>query len=143
MSFQTIRALIETRVNDAYQGLTTPVPVMFDAVGEEPPGQEYVWLTIDYTSITEPVLNPIESSIEVIRGNIQLAIYTPRGTGMGRLETLSSTGLQVLNSLKSWNLPDPDGVKCQVGNTLGPVNVLSGDDPLALSNVSAAFMAYG
>ena len=143
MSFQTIRALIETRVNDAYQGLTTPVPVVFDAVQEEPPGQEYVWLSIDYTSITEPVLCQEESSIEVIRGNIQLAIYTPRGAGMGRLETLSSTGLQVLNSLKSWNLPDPDGVKCQIGNTLGPVNVLSGDDPLALSNLSAAFMAYG
>ena len=143
MSFQAIRALIETRVNDAYQGLTTPVPVVFDAVQEEPPGQEYVWLTISYTSTSEPVLNPIESSIEVIRGNIQLAIYTPRGTGMGRLETLSATGLQVLNSLKSWNLPDPDGVKCQIGNTLGPINVLSGDDPLALSNVSAAFMAYG
>ena len=116
---------------------------MFGNVQEEPPGQEYVWLTISYTSTSEPVLNPIESSIEVIRGNIQLAIYTPRGTGMGRLESLSSTGLQVLNSLKSWNLPDPDGVKCQIGNTLGPVNVLSGNDPLALSNVSAAFMAYG
>ena len=142
MSFQTIRALIETRVNDAYQGLSTPVPVMFDAVQEEPPGTEYVALSIDYTSTSEPILNPLESGIEVIRGNIQLAIYTPRGNGMGRLETLSSTGLIVLNSLKSWDLPDPDGIKCQVGETLGPINVLSGNDPLALSNVSAPFIAY-
>lgn len=143
MSFQTIRALIETRVNDAYQGLATPVTVVFDNVGEEPPSQEYVLLSISYTSTSEPVLNPIESSIEVIRGNIQLAIYTPKGAGMGRLEALSSTGLLVLNSLKSWNLSDPDGIKCQVGSTLGPLNVLFGNDPLALSNVSAAFMAYG
>ena len=40
MSFQTIRALIETRINDAFQGLSTPVPVVFDNVGEEPPGHE-------------------------------------------------------------------------------------------------------
>jgi len=142
MSFQTIRALIETRVNDAYQGLSTPVPVMFDAVQEEPPGTEYVDLSISYTSTSEPILNPLESGIEVIRGNIQLAIYTPRGTGMGRLEALSSTGLIVLNSLKSWSLSDPNGIKCQVGATLGPINVLSGNDPLALSNVSAPFLAY-
>lgn len=142
MSFQTIRALIETRVNDAYQSLSTPVPVMFDAVQEEPPGTEYVALSIDYTSTSEPILNPLESGIEVIRGNIQLAIYTPRGTGMGRLEALSSTGLIVLNSLKSWSLSDPNGIKCQVGATLGPINVLSGNDPLALSNVSAPFLAY-
>ncbi len=143
MSFQTIRALIETRINDAYQALATPVPIVFDNVQEEAPGSEYVVLTIDYTSTTEPVLCQSESSIEVIRGNIQLAIYTPRGTGMGRLEALGSTGLIVLNSLKSSSLPDPDGVKCQVGTTLGPVNVLTGDNPLALTNVSAAFMAYG
>ena len=62
---------------------------------------------------------------------------------MARLETLSATGMAVMNSLKSWNLPDPDGVKCQVGQVLGPVNVLSGDDPLALSNISAPFLAYG
>ena len=142
MSFQTIRALIETRVNDAYQGLSTPVPVMFDAVQEEPPGTEYVDLSISYTSTSEPILNPLESGIEVIRGNIQLAIYTPRGAGMRRLEALSSTGLIVLNSLKSWDLPDPDGIKCQIGATLGPINVLSGNDPLVLSNVSAPFLAY-
>ena len=141
MSFQTIRALIETRINDAFQGLSTPVPVVFDNVGEEPPGQEYVWLTIDYVSMTEPILCPEESGIEVIRGNIQLAIYTPRGTGMGRLETLGATGLTALNTLKA--APDPNGVICQIGTTLGPVYVLTGDEPLALSNVSAPFMAYG
>ena len=141
MSFQTIRALIETRINDAYQGLSTPVPVVFDNVGEEPPGQEYVWLNIDYRSMTEPVLCVEESGIEVIRGNIQLAIYTPRGAGMGRLEALSATGLSALNTLKA--LPDPTGIRCSIGTTLGPVNVLSGDDPLAMANVSAPFMAYG
>nr|BAR34294.1 hypothetical protein [uncultured Mediterranean phage uvMED] len=143
MSFQTIRALIETRVNDAYQALATPVPVVFQNVQEEAPGTEYVRLSIDYTSTSEPILNPLESGIEVIRGNIQLAIYTPRSAGMGRLESLSTTGLIVLNSLKSWSLSDPNGIKCQLGPTLGPVNVLSGNDPLALSNVSAAFLAYG
>ena len=143
MSFQTIRALIETRVNDAFQALTIPVPVVFDNVGGEPPGTEYVQLSINYVTTTEPVLCQTESAIEVLRGNLQLAIYTPRGNGMARLQTLSATGMTVLNSLNSWNLPDPDGVKCKVGQVLGPINVLSGDDPLALSNVSAPFNARG
>ena len=143
MSFATIRALIELRVNDAFQGLATPVPVVFDNVGGEPPGTEYVQLSVNYVTTTEAVLCQEESGIEVLRGNLQLAVYSPRGNGMARLETLSATGMAVMNSLKSWNLPDPDGVKCQVGQVLGPIHVLSGDDPLALSNISAPFLAYG
>ena len=143
MSFQSIRALIETRVNNAFQGIAQPIPVVFDNVGGEPPGIEYVELTIDYTSFTEPILCPTESGIEVIRGNLQMVIYSPRGLGMARIESLDAVALTVMNNLKDWSLSDPAGVKCQIGEVLGPVNVLSGDDPLAANNVSAPFLAYG
>ena len=143
MSFQAIRALIETRVNDAFQGIAQPVPVVFDNVGGEPPGIEYVELIIDYVNFTEPVLCQTESSIEHIRGNLQMVIRSPRGNGMGRIESLDAVGLTVMNKLKDWTLPDPAGVKCHVGEILGPVHVLTGDDPLATSNISAPFLAYG
>ncbi|MCP4812107.1 MAG: hypothetical protein GY888_06330, partial [Planctomycetaceae bacterium] len=126
MSFQTIRALIETRFSDAYGGLATPVPVVFDNVGGEPPGVEYVEVNISYVSTAEPVLCKEENSIEVLRGNLQVVVRTPRGNGMGRLESLDATAMTVMNNLKSWNLPDPDGVICTLGEVLGPVHLLAG-----------------
>ena len=133
MSFQSIRAYIETGVNDAFAALTSPVPVVFDSVGGEPPGTEYVQLTIVYNTFSEPVICLEENGIEAITGTIQMAIYSPRGNGMGRLEELGAVAMNVLNGLKKTGFG--------VGGALGPVHVLSGDAPLALSNVSAPFSA--
>ena len=139
MSFQAFRSLIETRVNDAFSALS--VPVVFDNVGGEPPGTEYVELAISYTSTTEPTLCPEESGMEVIRGDVQLAIYAPRGNGMGRLETLATEGLKTLNKLNDWGLPNPGAVYVKAGQVLGPVYVTTGNDPLVVANVSAPFTA--
>ena len=135
MSFQTIRAYIETSVNDAFTALTKPVPVVFDSVGGEPPGTEYVQLTIVYNTFSEPILCLEENGIEAISGTIQMAIYSPRGNGMARLEELGAVAMNVINKLRKNGF--------SAGAALGPVHVLSGDDPLALSNVSAPFMARG
>ena len=139
MSFQALRALIETRVNDAFSALS--VPVVFDNVGGEPPASEYVELAISYTSTTEPTLCPEESGMELIRGDVQLAIYAPRGNGMGRLETLATEGLKTLNKLNDWALPNPGAVYVKAGQVLGPVYVTTGNDPLVVANVSAPFTA--
>ena len=135
MTLQAIRSFIETSVSDAFSTLATPVPVVFDNVGGEPPATEYVQLTVVYNGFTEPVLCLQENGIENITGTIQMAIRSPRGNGMGRLEELGAVAMNVLNKLKK------DGFSA--GGALGPVHVLSGDDPLALSNVSAPFTATG
>ena len=131
--FSAIRAHIETSVANAYAAITTPVPVVFDNVGGEPPGTEYVELTIVYNTFSEPVLCLDENGIEAITGTIQMAIYSPRGNGMRRLEELGAVAMTVLNQLKKNGFG--------VGSALGPVHVLSGNAPLALSNVSAPFSA--
>ena len=131
MSFQQIRALIETQTIDAFSALTPPVPVAFDNVGEEPPATEYVQLTISYVNFFLPVMKIDGNGIESIRGNIQLAIRSPRGNGMGRIEELDYTAMALLDQMKTNEF--------SVGEVLGPVQVLSGDDPLALSNISAPF----
>ena len=131
MSFQQIRALIETRTIDAFSALTPPVPVVFDNVGGEPPATEYVQLSISYVNFYLPVMRLETNGIEAIRGNIQLAIYSPKGNGMGRIEELDYTGMALLDQMKTNEF--------SVGEVLGPVQVLSGDDPLALSNISAPF----
>ena len=132
-NFSDIRAYIETSVVTAFSAVTPPVPVVFDNVGGEPPATEYVLLTIDYQTFTQPVLAIDQNGIEYITGNIQMAIYSPKGNGMKRIEELDYVAISVLNSMKRDDF--------SVGSVTGPVHVLSGDDPLALSNVSAPFHA--
>ena len=131
MSFQQIRALIETKTIDAFSALTPPVPVVFDAVGGEPPATEYVEVSINYVNFTRPVLKLETNGIEAIRGNLQLVIRSPRGNGMGRIEELDGTAMILLDQMKTNEF--------SIGEVLGPVQILSGDDPLALSNISAPF----
>lgn len=133
MSFQQIRSFIEVRTIDAFSALTPPVPVIFDNVGGEPPATEYVEVSINYVNFSLPILKLETNGIESIRGNLQLVIRSPRGNGMGRIEELDSTAMMLLDQMKTNEF--------SVGEVLGPVQVLSGDDPLALSNISAPFNA--
>ena len=62
-----------------------------------------------------------------------MAIYSPKGNGMKRLEELDYVAITTLGKLKNNGF--------SIGSIAGPVQVLSGDDPLALSNVSTTFHA--
>ena len=53
MTFQAIRAHIETKVNDAFQALVPPIEVMFDNVQETPPALPYV-VCLDRLTPTPP-----------------------------------------------------------------------------------------
>lgn len=136
MSYATIRALIESTIAAAY----APTPVMFDAVQETPPDGEHVVLAISYPSAVMPTLCVAESGIELVRGNVQISCYAPRGRGMKRLEELSQIGMQALVTLQAQ--PDPNGVRPRVGEVTS-ATVLSGDQPYALITVSAPFTAKG
>ena len=141
MSLATIRSLIEVAINTAYGSLSPSVPVVFDNVQEEPPGSEYVILSIAYPQLTEPIICPAESNIETVRGNVSLSCYVPRAQGMKRLDELAATGIQTLNQLKA--AADPNNVRFNLGAVEGPIPVLVGDNPLALASVSAPFTAKG
>ena len=137
MSFQAIRAHIESKVFTAFQNLNPPLEVMFDSVQDTPPALPYVVCTISYTDTTIPVLCQTDGAVEQINGNLQLAAYAPRGRGMKALEQYATTSMQVMNSLYDWG----GSVKVKAGPISGPVPLLAGDQPYAMVNVSCAFMA--
>ena len=137
MSFASIRALIETKVNDAFGVLNPPVEVVFDNVQETPPALPYVVLSISYTNTTVTTVRPSDGALKQINGNIQIAAYAPRGQGMKGLEELATTSMQVLNRLYDWSNP----VKVRAGPISGPVPLLEGDQPYAMVNTSCAFVA--
>jgi len=141
MSYANIRAVFETAIATAYELLPTPVPVMFDNVQETPPNSEHVILSIGFPSLALPVLCPTETNIEHIRGSIQISCYTPKGRGMKRLEELAAVGAAALVGIPAQ--PDANDVRPRIGAIEGPTTILSGDQPYALSVVSAAFTARG
>ena len=102
MSFQSIRAHIETKVNDAFAAMSPAVPVVWDNVQDTPPDLPYVLCTISFTATTIPVVCVTDGQVENINGNLQLACYAPRGKGMKQLEQMGSTSMLVINSLFDW-----------------------------------------
>ena len=137
MTFQAIRAHIETKVNDAFQALVPPIEVMFDNVQETPPALPYVVCLISYLDTSMPTVCVTDGAVEQINGNLQLSIYVPRGRGMKALEEYSATAMTVMNRLYDWG----GSVKVKAGQINGPVPLLNGDEPYALATISCPFTA--
>ena len=137
MTFQAIRAHIETKVNDAYQALSPAVPVVFDNVQETPPALPYVVCLISYTDTTVTTVSPTNGAMEQLNGNLQLSIYVPRGQGMKKLEEYGAEAMKVMNNLYEWG----STVEVKAGQINGPVALLNGDEPYALATISCPFSA--
>ena len=140
IDYQPIRARYELAVRDALAGLSPGVVLYYDNVQEEPlPGGsvvEYATITISFpgSSIAE-----ICGSMQRILGNVQVNIYGPRMNGMKRLEEAAAAVVCALMEIHEY--PDPEGVITHTQNVAGPNPVLSGNDPMALTVVSAPFTA--
>lgn len=137
MTFQTVRAQIESHVFNQFQNLNPPIEVVFQAVQETPPALPYVVCLVSYTTTTEARLCMDGTGIEDLRGNLQLSIYGPLGEGMGPLELLATEGMRAMNTM--YNPVAAARVKC--GPISGPTPVLGGDQPYALVTLSCAFSA--
>ena len=142
MSLQTIRSLFERKITTAFSGLSPSVPVLYDNVQEEAPGgadTEYVRLILSFPSLTEPIVSKTESSIEVIRGSVQISCYGPKAKGMKRLEEMATTAASTLNTLKT----EDSTIRASVGEISGPIHVIDSNNPVALVTISAPFVAKG
>jgi hypothetical protein len=137
MTLQAVRAHIESKVYNAFQGLTPSLPVVWDNVQEKPPGMPYVICLISYTNTTESVVCQTEASVENLNGNLQLSIYVPRGGGMKALEEYAAEGMKVMNTMYDWS----SSVRVRCGQINGPVPLLNGPEPYALATISCPFSA--
>ena len=142
MSLQTIRSLFERKITTAFSGLSPSVPVLYDNVQEEAPGgadTEYVRLILSFPSLSEPIVSKTESSIEVIRGSVQISCYGPKAKGMKRLEEMATTAASTLNTIKS----EDSTIRASVGEISGPFHVIDSSNPVSLVTISAPFVAKG
>ena len=138
MTFQAIRAHIETRVYSAFQALSPPLEVVFDNTYETPPARPYAVCLISYTSTTEPVVCQTQTAVEDLRGNLQISVYVPRGRGMKALEEYAATAMICINNLYVWG-GDPT---VKAGQINGPTYLTAGDEPYVVATVSCPFTAH-
>ena len=142
MSLQSVRAVIEQRIQAAYA--VDRIPVCWDNTFETPPPLPYVVCLIDYVDVAQPLVCQVKPLIEDLRGNIQISCYAKRGQGMGQLELMAETAIKALCELYQWG----NAVTVKCGAINGPVASLYGGqskevgrDPQALITVSAPFVA--
>ena len=139
INYQAIRARYELAIRDAL--LPLDVPLHYDNVQEQPiPTEgsitEYATITISFPSSTEP---DICGGVVFIRGNVQVNMYAPRMGGMMRLEQMAAAVVCALMTIGDY--PDPENVITGVQSIQGPTPILGGQDPQAVTVVSAPFTA--
>ena len=139
LNYQAVRARYELAIRDAL--LPLDVPLHYDNVQEEviPPGgsiTEYATITISFPSSTEPELC---GGVVLLRGNVQVNMHAPRMGGMLRLEQMAAAVVCALMTIDDY--PTPENVRTFCGAIQGPIPVLSGQDPQAITVVSSSFTA--
>jgi hypothetical protein len=139
MNYQAIRAAIESPLLSAFSSLVPAVPVYFDNITAVPPNTttEYVRVNITFGVTTDPTLT---STLDNARGAIIIRIFTEKGKGPGRVQTLLTKAVDVLEVLSNGAKP-ATGVFVRTGAITGPTFSSTEDAPLFLGSIDTSFIA--
>jgi hypothetical protein len=139
MNYQAIRAAAENPLLAAFGALVPPVPVFFDNITAVPPNTttEYVRVNITFGITNEPTLT---SSVDNARGAIVIRIFTEKGRGPARNQTLVTTAVNVLETLNN-TAKTATGVYFRVGEITGPSFSVTDEAPMFVSRIEAPYTA--
>jgi len=100
MNYQSIRAQVENPLLTAFGALSPAVPVFFDNITAAPANSttEYVRVNVTFGLTNDPTLT---SSVDNARGAIVIRIFTEKGKGPSRNQTLLTTAVDVLETLNN------------------------------------------
>ncbi len=118
MNYQAIRAVFETPLLTAYNGLSPAVPVYFDNVMNDgaDSAEEFVHINIQFGLTTELTLS---DNPDRVRGVIVIRTYTPKGRGPARNQTLVDVATTALQTINTTAKP-ATGVYVRTGSIDGP-----------------------
>ena len=113
MNYQAIRAAIENPLLTAFSDLSPAVPVYFDNITAAPANTttEYVRVNINFGLTTETTLT---SNLDFARGSIVIRVFSEKGQGPARNQTLLSTAVTTLTSLSA-SVRDGSGIYVRPG----------------------------
>ena len=139
MNYQKIRAAVENPLLTAYGALSPAVPVFFDNITSAPLNStsEYVRVNVTFGLTNEPTLT---SSVDNARGAIVIRIFTEKGRGPSRNQTLITTAVDVLETLNN-GTKGTTGTYFKVGVIDGPSFSSDEDAPLFMSRIETSYVA--
>jgi len=139
MDYQAIRAAIENPLLTAFNNLTPSVPVYFDNITAVPPNTttEYVRVNVTFGITNEPTLT---SSVDFARGAVVIRVFTEKGRGPARNQTLISTAVDVLETINETAKTD-SGVFFRVGEIEGPSFTSDETSPHFMSRIDTGYTA--
>tara|TARA_Y100000361_G_scaffold15888_1_gene12523 strand:+ start:698 stop:1129 length:432 start_codon:yes stop_codon:yes gene_type:complete len=139
MRYQAVRAAVESPLQTAFGALSPAVPVFFDNITATPANAttECVKVSISFGLTTEQTL---ESNLDRIRGSIVIRVYTEKGKGPARNQTLIDTAVSTLLSLSA-STRAATGVYLRPGVIDGPVFSTTETSPHLVGRISTGFTA--
>jgi hypothetical protein len=139
MNYQAIRAAVENPILTAFTNLSPTVPVFFDNITAAPLGSvtEYVLVNIIFGITNETTLN---SSVDNARGAIVIRVYSEKGKGPARSQTLITTAVGVLETLND-TAKTNSGVFFRTGDIDGPTFSTTENPPLFEGRIDTSYFA--
>ena len=139
MNYQGIRAALENPILTAFTNLSPAVPVFFDNITAAPLGSvtEYVLVNIIFGITNETTLN---SSVDNARGAIVIRVYSEKGKGPARSQTLITTAVGVLETLND-TAKTNSGVFFRTGDIDGPTFSTTENPPLFEGRIDTSYFA--
>ena len=139
MDYQAIRAAIEQPLLNAFNALSPSVPVYFDNITAAPKNTttEYVRVNLTFGITNEPTLT---GSVDFARGALVIRVFTEKGQGPARNQTLLTTAVNVLETLNATAKTD-SGVFFRVSEIRGPVFAADETSPHFIGRIDTGYKA--
>jgi len=139
MNYQAIRAAVENPLLAAFGALVPAVPVYFDNITAVPPNTttEYVRVNVTFGITNEATLT---GSVDNARGAIVIRVFTEKGRGPARNQTLLTAAVNVLTTLNE-TAKTNTGVYFRVGEINGPSFTATDSAPHFVGRLDASYVA--
>jgi hypothetical protein len=139
MNYQGIRAAVENPLLTAFSALVPAVPVYFDNITAVPPNTttEYVRVNVTFGITNEPTLT---TSVDNARGALVIRVFTEKGSGPARNQTLITTAVNVLETLNA-AAKTSSGVFFRLGEINGPTFSATDDAPHFVGRIDTSWVA--
>jgi len=139
MNYQAIRAAVENPLLTAFGSLSPAVPVFFDNITAVPANTttEYVRVNVTFGITNEATLT---SSVDNARGAVVIRVFTEKGKGPARNQTLLTTAVSVLETLNN-TAKTNSGVFFRVGDINGPTFSATEDAPMFMGRIDTGYVA--
>lgn len=139
MNYQAIRAAVEAPLLTAFNNLSPAVPVYFDNITAVPPNTttEYVRVNVTFGLTNEPTLT---SSVDYARGAVVIRVFTEKGQGPARNQTLITTAANVLETLND-TAKTNTGVFFRLNQIEGPTFSADETSPHFMGRIETGYKA--